>query len=379
MINKRLLIKNLLAHSSENSFYDKKLKLNLNQREGKAKLLKHICAMANANPHNTSYIVVGVDDQNNQLVGVDFYDDSKIQNLINAYLKHPPFVIYENIPFAHLKRGKVIGLISIKAQKDKVCSFKRSIWKYKKTSVFIREGSISKPQHEIKSIVDNKDVLESIEKQAQNNIKLTLDGVFDFYESNNLYNPNYLVFREYFVLCWAGKKKVNNRGTFYSRVNIELINEQVKLFYSDLDEVTIAHDEQGFKITEFVHLGLNKNYRYYPLEEVHIVFSPNMTYTINRKMLFEPPQYDQSNLIHILNSQYELIKKIKAQDKLTLTEQENLKRLPVTALLCYFNQLPQAIDQLEAIRLLLKENYPDIYARYKDSMRILRKVNYSNT
>lgn len=45
MINKRLLIKNLLAHSAENSFYDKKLKVNLGDKEGKAKLLKHICAL----------------------------------------------------------------------------------------------------------------------------------------------------------------------------------------------------------------------------------------------------------------------------------------------------------------------------------------------
>lgn len=42
MINKRLLIKNLLAHNDENSFYDKKQKLSLSNKEGKAKFLKHI-------------------------------------------------------------------------------------------------------------------------------------------------------------------------------------------------------------------------------------------------------------------------------------------------------------------------------------------------
>ena len=34
MINKRLLIKNLLAHNDENSFYDKKRQLNLHTKEG---------------------------------------------------------------------------------------------------------------------------------------------------------------------------------------------------------------------------------------------------------------------------------------------------------------------------------------------------------
>ena len=42
MINKRLLIKNLLAHNDENSFYDKKRQLNLHTKEGKAKFLKQI-------------------------------------------------------------------------------------------------------------------------------------------------------------------------------------------------------------------------------------------------------------------------------------------------------------------------------------------------
>ena len=55
MINKRLLIKNLLAHNDENSFYDKKRKIDISQKEGKAKFLKHICALSNSNPKNNSY------------------------------------------------------------------------------------------------------------------------------------------------------------------------------------------------------------------------------------------------------------------------------------------------------------------------------------
>ena len=47
MINKRLLIKNLLSHNDENSFYDKKMKLSLTSKEGKGKFLKHICALSN--------------------------------------------------------------------------------------------------------------------------------------------------------------------------------------------------------------------------------------------------------------------------------------------------------------------------------------------
>ena len=145
MINKRLLVKNLLAHNDENSFYDKKRFINIGKREGKAKFLKHVCALANSNPYNNSFIVVGVEDEDNKIVGVDFFDDSKIQNLVNAYLDNPPLISYENIPFPHLPEGKVVGLVTIKSN-GKVCALRRNIWKYYGGAVFFRDGSISMPK-----------------------------------------------------------------------------------------------------------------------------------------------------------------------------------------------------------------------------------------
>ncbi|MEY3600332.1 MAG: hypothetical protein RLZZ463_1109, partial [Bacteroidota bacterium] len=67
MINKRLLVKNLLAHHGENSFYDKKRRIDISTKEGKAKFLKHVCALANSNPKNNAYILIGVEDQNNEV------------------------------------------------------------------------------------------------------------------------------------------------------------------------------------------------------------------------------------------------------------------------------------------------------------------------
>jgi predicted HTH transcriptional regulator len=78
MINKRLLIKNLLAHNDETSFTTKAT-VEFTYREGKAKFLKHICALSNSNPANNSYIVVGVEDQDNEIIGDDFFDDSQIK------------------------------------------------------------------------------------------------------------------------------------------------------------------------------------------------------------------------------------------------------------------------------------------------------------
>ena len=40
MINKRLLIKNLLAHNDENSFYDKKRQINIGEKEIKTEVFQ---------------------------------------------------------------------------------------------------------------------------------------------------------------------------------------------------------------------------------------------------------------------------------------------------------------------------------------------------
>lgn len=181
MINKRLLIKNLLAHNDENSFYDKKRQLNIGEKEGKAKFLKHICALSNSNPENNSYIVIGVEDEDNAIVGIDFFDDSKIQNLVNAYLTNPPLISYENIPFPHLPDNLVVGLVTIRPNRGRICSLRKNIWKYYGGSIFLRDGSISMPKVfdiEIKDV--NSGLVASIENNSHNNIEHTLDGVFDF-------------------------------------------------------------------------------------------------------------------------------------------------------------------------------------------------------
>ena len=158
MINKRILIKNLLAHNDESSFYDKKRQLNLHTREGKAKFLKHICALSNSNPTNNSYIVVGVEDQENTIVGDDFFDDSRIQNLINAYLENPPKIQYENVPFPNLPKDKVIGLVTIKP-KTKTSHFKKGIHTIPANSIFIRRGSNTMPvEGEIEKNYQNTDL-----------------------------------------------------------------------------------------------------------------------------------------------------------------------------------------------------------------------------
>lgn len=378
MINKRLLIKNLLAHNDESSFYDKKRQLNLHSREGKAKFLKHICALSNSNPANNSYIVVGVEDQDNEIVGDDFFDDSRIQNLVNAFLENPPRIQYENVPFPNLPKDKVIGLVTIKP-KSQISYFKKGIHTIPTNSIFVRRGSNSTPveeHEEIEKNYQNTETVIGIENSSRNSIQYTLDGVIDFMNFRHKdMSPKYRVFKELFVICWAGVPKKSREITFLSRVDIELINEQVKLFYSAQDVVTIFYDDDSFTITEYVPLGLNDKTSYYPLEKQTIHFFDNGYYKIDREILFQPPEFNRKMLYHIYNSNLALLQKLEKGISLSDRELTDLENLPSTFMICYLNGFDDAKQKLIDAKLLLKP-FSQTYLSFKEALRVLRKMKY---
>ncbi|SEF57449.1 ATP-binding protein [Flavobacterium urumqiense] len=376
MINKRILIKNLLAHNDESSFYDKKRQLNLHTREGKAKFLKHICALSNSNPANNSYIVVGVEDHDNAIVGDDFFDDSRIQNLVNAFLENPPTIQYENVPFPNLSKDKVIGLVTIKP-KSKTSYFKKGIHTIPAHSVFIRRGSNTMPvEGEIEKNYQNTETVIGIENNSRNSIEYTLDGVIDFMNFRHKdMSPKYKVFKELFVICWAGIAKKSRDKTYLSRVDIELINEQIKLFYSAQDVVEIIYDEDTFTIIEYVPLGLNDKTSYYPLEKQTIHFQDNGYYKIEREMLFQPPEFNKKMLFHIYNSNISLLKKLQKGFSLSEREQKDLENLPSTFMICYLNGFEDARQKLIDAKPLLKP-FNQVYLSFKEALRILRKMKY---
>lgn len=378
MINKRLLIKNLLAHNDENSFYDKKRQLNLHTKEGKAKFLKHICALSNSNPSNNSYIVVGVEDATNEIVGDDFFDDSRIQNLVNAFLENPPKIQYENVPFPSLPKDKVVGLVTIKP-KSKTSYFKKGIHTIVANSTFVRRGSNTSPTTEkIPYSKQNIETVISLENNSRNSISYTLESVLDFINNRHKdLESNYKVFKELFVVCWAGNKKKVRDKIYYSRVDIELVNEQVKLFYSALDEVSIAYDDDSFSITEYVSLGLNDKTSFYPLEKVSIHFFDNGYYKIDTQLLFEPPQYNKRMLHHIYNANNAILVKLQKGVVLQPSEKRDLINVPHTLMICYLNGFEEAKQKLIDAKPYLKA-FDDslVYVSFKEVMRILRKMKY---
>lgn len=174
----------------------------------------------------------------------------------------------------------------------------------------------------------------------------------------------------------AHKKEINER-IFYYRVDIELINEQVKLFYSNLDQVTIAYDDDHFKTVEYVKLGLGSKKKFYPLEELILTFKNNGTYTIDNKLIFEPPQYDRKALLHIMNANKNILSKLQGGQSLSVREEVDLGYVPDTYLLCYLNGFEAARKAMEQAKPLLRDGYPELYEQLKYALRVIRKVRYS--
>jgi hypothetical protein len=189
----------------------------------------------------------------------------------------------------------------------------------------------------------------------------------------------YKVFKELFVICWAGNPKKIRDITYLSRVDIELINEQVKLFYSALDVVSIEYDEKSFTIIEYVPLGLNDKTSFYPLEQQKISFFDNGYYKIEIQMLFEPPAFNKKMLHHIYNSNLALLDKLKKGLIISERHVKDLENLPSTLMICYLNGFEDAKQKLIDSKPLLKaQKSTTVYLSFKEAMRILRKMKYND-
>src|SRR5690606_4129940 len=148
--------------------------------------------------------------------------------------------------------------------------------------------------------------------------------------------------KELFGICWAGTRRKVREQTFLSRVDIELINEQVKLFYSAQDDVTITYDNDSFTIIEYVPLGLNDKTSYYPLEKQTLHFFDNGYYKIDREMLFQPPEFNRRMLFHIYNSNLALLAKLNKDLRLTEPETKDSEHLPPTLIIRHVNRFDHA-------------------------------------
>ena len=179
------------------------------------------------------------------------------------------------------------------------------------------------------------------------------------------------------MVCWAGKLKKVGDEEYYSRVDIALINEQVKLFYSDFDEVKIDFSNDYFAITEYVKLGYDGTHKYYPFEELTFHFNDNASYEIRTNLLFEPPRFDKSVIDFLMKRNETLINKITKKQELSQKELQSIVDLPTTYLICFLNGRLDALYQLEDAKVMIKSFSEEINRKYKDTLRVIRKIKYN--
>ncbi len=338
MVNKRLLIKNMLSHNDESTFFDKKEAIDLNTDNGKSKFLKHVCALGNSNPNSPSFLIIGVKNDNS-LIGIDFFDDSIIQNLVSAFLANPPIVKFENITFPTLKNEKTIGLLSIQND-SKIISFAKSIDKIKSGSTYHRIGSKSEPvKLDIRQYPENKKIISDIQNYSSNTIKTLLDQVFEFYKkSSKEYEPHYVVFKEQFVICWSGFGAWPN----YSEVDIQIINEGVRLFFSAIREVKIYITEEIFQIDEYQTLGFEDNFKEYAFRSTIIKFEDNGLYKITKHNIFKPPIFQFEKIKSLYKKSKSIEEKFIKRIKLTKSELGFGEGLGNYFFICYLNGVEEA-------------------------------------
>ncbi|MBI5216330.1 MAG: ATP-binding protein [Ignavibacteriae bacterium] len=337
--------------------------------KGKAKFLKHICALSNSNPENDSFLIVGISNDN-EIVGAEFIDDADIQNLVNSILKNPPLIKYENVSFPNLKKDKSVGLLTIR-NNSKTTSFLKKISTIEANTIYHRIGSKSEPTNgEINKVKENKEIVEKTYKFSQINIKDLLDNVFDFYNLwDKAYNPTYIVFKDQFVVCWAG---YSTNDDYLSEVDIQIVNEGTRLFFSAIQEVKMNITNELINIIEFQRLGFGNNFDNYATHSNSIIFKDNGTYSINKQFIFTPPQFPIEDVERLYEKAKKFENRIKSNEKMDIIDWEFGEGLANYYFLCYLNGIKEArqdfinsIEYLDGVAALWHRECNDLLEEYE--------------
>jgi hypothetical protein len=343
MINKRLLIKNIISHNDEGTFYEKKSEIDIKTDRGRSKILKAISALSNSNPDNDSFLIFGIRDGTNEIIGVGFVDDSRIQDLVKSFLSNPPILIYENIPFPDLHTGRSIGLLTIRPSIERTY-FKKKIWKIEAKTSYYRKGSKSIPNDEdFYTDKSNEETVKLLKNNSRNDYKMILGGVHEFFKSTHSeYNPQFLLFQEQFAVCWSGWPDTYGDKKCYCEVDIQIINENKRIFFSAVHYVDVKIMDTSMKVIRFEPLGFDDNFKLYPIEETRIIFQSNGTYKITENFIFSPPQFEKKKVIELYSRTKRYVENFKK--KRVSDEDDFGEGIANYFLICYLNGIDEARD-----------------------------------
>ena len=106
-------------------------------------------------------------------------------------------------------------------------------------------------------------------------------------------------------------------------------------------------------------------------------FKENGKLDIATEFLFQPPKFEKTVLHHVFNNCNSILEKLKKNALLTEMEQIDLQELPTNYMICILNEIPNAYSKLLETKDYLR-NLKDksTYIKYKEAVRVLRKVNF---
>jgi len=178
--------------------------------------------------------------------------------------------------------------------------------------------------------------MDQISKEAEEHQTLWLEE----------YKPKRIIFKEQFVVCWSGYEGKFGDEPILSEVDIRIINDDVRLFFSAIQKVCVEITNSTFKITEYINLGFDDNFSLYPYEETLLTFYDNGRYSIDVELIFKPPKYgkEQIDLLYQRTRQAEN----NWLNKLPNENEENWfsEGIAQYYLVCYLNGIDEAKNDL---------------------------------
>lgn len=138
-MNDNLLVETLLDRGEGNSIDFKLQQYDFEDADDvrKSELLKDLLAFANAWRDTTAYILIGVRDGAQELVGLDRdIDESRLQQFVSGKLNRPLHFVFRTIELD----GKKFGLYEIPVQDRPVYS-RKTYGNVKAETVYVRRGS----------------------------------------------------------------------------------------------------------------------------------------------------------------------------------------------------------------------------------------------
>jgi hypothetical protein len=132
-----------------------------------------------------------------------------------------------------------------------------------------------------------------------------------------------------------------------TEVDVRIVNEASRLFYSAVQWVDIKTTDSEFVILEYKVLGFDNNFTLYPFEETKIIFHENGNFNISTEIIFNPPKFDNDAIKVLYSKTKDFESKIVRGDKIDYAKDLDFYLgIANYFLICYFNGINEAKTDL---------------------------------